>query len=199
MSKLHRSPRIHHQHLIRVHDRVQSVCYGQDGAVFEVFTYRGLDQSVSRRIHIGSRFVQNQNSVVPDDGPSQTDQLALTRAEVRAPFVHPLVQTVDGVFQFHLEAQKSRGIESRRQRTSSKARHKVASSHFSNGSRLYRRVLENNTGSWGMMEMCDLRSFRPMNWMLTRSISMAPSTLVRRKRAEMREDFPAPVRPTMPT
>lgn len=47
--------------------------------------------------------------------------------------------------------------------------------------------------------MCFLRSSRAMVPVSIPSISITPSTLANLNSAEMRDDFPAPVRPTTPT
>lgn len=53
--------------------------------------------------------------------------------------------------------------------------------------------------TWGMIVSFDLKSCRPMVDMSQPSIHMLPSTaLMMRKSAKVRDDFPAPVRPTIP-
>lgn len=53
-------------------------------------------------------------------------------------------------------------------------------------------------GSCGIMEILDLKSFNPTVAMSTPSISMAPSMGANLKREAIKEDLPAPVRPTIP-
>lgn len=60
-------------------------------------------------------------------------------------------------------------------------------------------LAENNTGSWGMIEIFDLRSCKPTVAVSTPSIVMVPSVAANRNREAMRVDLPAPVLPTIPT
>lgn len=59
--------------------------------------------------------------------------------------------------------------------TSSKARHKTASSIWSKGSRFFRSFPENRNGSWGIILMWLRRSCRPISPVFMPSISMTPS------------------------
>ena len=43
-----------------------------------------------------------------------------------------------------------------------------------------------------------LKSFSPSSWILTPSISILPRGSDKRNSVEIRDDFPAPVRPTTP-
>lgn len=76
--------------------------------------------------------------------------------------------------------------------------HKISSLCFSNGSKLYLIEPENNTGSWGMMEILDLRSLNPTLLMSTPSMVIVPSIGVSLNIDAIMDDFPAPVRPTIP-
>mmetsp|Transcript_6203 Transcript_6203/g.10389 ORF Transcript_6203/g.10389 Transcript_6203/m.10389 type:complete len:216 (+) Transcript_6203:106-753(+) len=68
------------------------------------------------------------------------------------------------------------------------------------GSRLDRIVPENNTGSCGITAITDRSVFRPMVAIFTPSIRISPlSNSTKRSNAVNNDDFPAPVRPTMPT
>lgn len=57
---------------------------------------------------------------------------------------------------------------------------------------------ENNTGSWGIIDMFDLKSFSPTLDISISSMEMVPSTGANLNIAAIRLDFPAPVLPTMP-
>jgi hypothetical protein len=58
----------------------------------------------------------------------------------------------------------------------------------------------NKAGSCGIIVNLDLKSYNPNLLTSTLSIKIVPSTgSMSRKRAKVREDFPAPVRPTIPT
>jgi len=83
--ELHRPAGIHHQHLVRVHDGVQPMGYGQHGALLELVADGGLDEAVRLGIHVGRGLVHHQDAVLAQDGPRQADQLALTHAKVGAP------------------------------------------------------------------------------------------------------------------
>ncbi len=82
--------------------------------------------------------------------------------------------------------------------TSSMACHNSESSYLSKGSKLQRMVPEKSCGSCGMIEMHCRRSWSPISWTRIPSIQMSPVGSVILKRAETRELFPAPVRPTIP-
>ena len=73
------------------------------------------------------------------------------------------------------------------------------SENSSNGSKLRRSVPENNTGSWGIIEIFFLKSSNAIVPVSMPSIKMFPSTIANLNKAAIKEDFPAPVLPTMPT
>jgi len=83
--------------------------------------------------------------------------------------------------------------------TSSSALHNCSSAYSLNGSKLYRIVPEKRTGSWGIIDTEDRSFARGMLAVLTSSRRTVPSGSVRRKIVAIRDDLPAPVRPTMPT
>lgn len=84
--------------------------------------------------------------------------------------------------------------------TSPSARQSCSSVYWSNGSRFDRIVPVNNNGSCGIMPIFDRKSSNPIVDVLIPSITMLPSSgSTSRNKAVMREDLPAPVRPTMPT
>lgn len=80
-----------------------------------------------------------------------------------------------------------------------------ASQHFSsvnvsNGSRLLLMVPMNRIGSWGTMLILDLRSARDILVISTPSMRIDPAYGSKTLNSDnAREDFPAPVLPTMPT
>ena len=82
--------------------------------------------------------------------------------------------------------------------TSSKAFHRSTSLNSPRGSKFFRREPEKRKGSWGMMEILDRRSCNPMLLVSIPSIKIFPSGSLNRKRAEISDDLPAPVRPTIP-
>lgn len=58
---------------------------------------------------------------------------------------------------------------------------------------------ENKTGSWGIIEILDRKSRNPNSCISTSSIIMFPSFIANLNNADIKEDFPAPVLPTIPT
>ena len=53
--------------------------------------------------------------------------------------------------------------------------------------------------TWGIIDNLLRRSLSPISVMHTPSILITPSGSARRKNAEISDDLPAPVRPTIPT
>lgn len=83
--------------------------------------------------------------------------------------------------------------------TSARAAHNTASRNSPNGSRFSLSKPENNAGSCGMIEILDRRSCSPIRMVFTPSMCISPEEgSTRRNKAVMREDLPAPVRPTIP-
>lgn len=96
--------------------------------------------------------------------------------------------------------------------TCSSAAHSRSSSPAPKGSRLERKLPENMTGSWGIIEMAARRWRNGTDPVSIPSMRMVPAVVVvvssllltlqsigaRRKRAWIIDDLPAPVRPTMP-
>lgn len=82
--------------------------------------------------------------------------------------------------------------------TSSIASHNSASEYSSKGSRFDRIVPEKRTGSWGIIEIFFRKSEMFINFVSIPSIIIDPCVSARRNSAVIIEDFPAPVRPTMP-
>lgn len=72
------------------------------------------------------------------------------------------------------------------------------SGYSSNGSKLFRIVPENKTGSWGIMEIEDLKSLRSKSCISISSIKIFPSFVANLNSASIKDDFPAPVLPTIP-
>lgn len=60
-------------------------------------------------------------------------------------------------------------------------------------------LAEKSMGSCGIIEMCLLRKFSPNVLVSTLSIVILPSVGANLKSADIRDDFPAPVLPTIPT
>ncbi len=83
--------------------------------------------------------------------------------------------------------------------TSSRAFHKSWSECWLKGSRFFLMVPVNSTGSCGMIDIFWRRSCRPISEVNTPSTKILPSGSIKRNSAEIRELFPAPVRPTIPT
>lgn len=92
----------------------------------------------------------------------------------------------------------SLGAPKHRPLTSSNAPHKVASLCSSKGSKFFRNVPENRIGSWGMMEIFERQCWRLTIALARPSMTMAPSSSQSRNSAWIRDDLPAPVRPTIP-
>lgn len=70
-------PLIQHYDPVRVHDRVQSMGYREDRAIFEFRSYRTLDEVVRFQINGRRGFIQHQNLRLPQQSPAQTDELPL--------------------------------------------------------------------------------------------------------------------------
>jgi len=83
--------------------------------------------------------------------------------------------------------------------TSSNAFKRIWSEYSLNGSKLARIVPENNNGSWGMMEILDRKSLNSNSCISISSIMILPSLQANLNKAEIKDDFPAPVLPTIPT
>lgn len=71
--------------------------------------------------------------------------------------------------------------------------------YSSNGSRLYRMVAWKRTGSCGIIEIFERKSLSAMLPVSTLSMTIDPSNGASLNKAAISEDFPAPVRPTIPT
>lgn len=68
----------------------------------------------------------------------------------------------------------------------------------SKGSKFNLSVVLNSTGSWGIIEILFLKSVKPIVFVSKSSISTCPRSVASLNRAVIKEDFPAPVRPTTP-
>ena len=55
---------------------------GKDCGAIELFADQLLDRLLSDDVDVGGGFVEHNDLVVPQDGPDDADQLALTDAEV---------------------------------------------------------------------------------------------------------------------
>ena len=62
---------------VAVHDGVEPVGDGEDGAVEEPLTDGLLDQSVSLGVDVGRGLVQDEDPVLSEHRPGQTHQLPL--------------------------------------------------------------------------------------------------------------------------
>ena len=82
--------------------------------------------------------------------------------------------------------------------TCSKALQMLWSSNTLKGSTLYRTGPLNSTGSWGIMDILVRTSCSPRPRHSTSSILILPIGSASLKKEDMREDFPAPVLPTIP-
>lgn len=82
--------------------------------------------------------------------------------------------------------------------TSSNAAQRVSSSYSPKGSKFLLRVPENSTGSCGMILIFERRSCKPIAFVSMPSMVIWPSGSVSRNSDPINDDFPAPVRPTMP-
>lgn len=83
--------------------------------------------------------------------------------------------------------------------TSSKAVQRAWSGYSSKGSKFFRIVPENKTGSCGMMESLERNSCSPKMFMSRSSMKIDPSLRANLNNAPIKDDFPAPVLPTIPT
>ncbi len=107
------------------------------------------------------------------------------------PEIPPHVNNYDGV-------PKKKPQNKYKNITSSKTFQSLSSDFWLLGSRFLRTVFENIAGSWGMMERRLRRSCKPKAPMEMPSIRISPLGSVMRYIDEMRDDLPAPVRPTIP-
>jgi len=83
--------------------------------------------------------------------------------------------------------------------TSPSARHKDSSVNWSKGSKFDLIVPVNNNGSCGIIPIFDRKSSRPIFEILIPSMTMFPSSdSTSLNNADINEDLPAPVRPTIP-
>ena len=83
---------IHHHDPVTVHDGVQSVGDGQDGAGGELAPDSGLNQVVRFQVNSGRGLVQEQYLGLPQTGAGQTDKLPLTHTEVSSTLRHVVVE-----------------------------------------------------------------------------------------------------------
>ena len=61
-----------------VHDGIESMCYGEDCALFELLSDRVLDQIVCLQVHSCCGFIQNQDLCLTEQSASQADKLSLS-------------------------------------------------------------------------------------------------------------------------
>lgn len=74
----------------------------------------------------------------------------------------------------------------------------LSSGNSKYGSKLNLTEAENNTGSWGMIVISLLNFLRSKSSVFMPSMNISPSTGANLNKADIIEDFPAPVRPTIP-
>lgn len=82
--------------------------------------------------------------------------------------------------------------------TSSNAFQIIQSEYSSKGSKFFRIVPENNTGCWGMIVSLDRNSYRSISWISIPSMMILPSWKPNLNNDPTKDDFPAPVLPTIP-
>lgn len=63
-----------------IHDSVESVSNGEDGAVFKLSPDGGLDEVVRLQVDGGCGFIEDEDPGLPQESSSQTHQLPLTHA-----------------------------------------------------------------------------------------------------------------------
>ena len=73
---------VEHEDPVALDDRVESMRDGKDCGAIELFADQLLDRLLSDDVDVGGGFVEHNDLVVPQDGPDDADQLALTDAEV---------------------------------------------------------------------------------------------------------------------
>lgn len=64
-----------------VHDSVEPVSYGEDGAVLKLGADGGLDEVVGLQVDSSRGLVQDKDPGLPQESSGQTHQLPLTHAE----------------------------------------------------------------------------------------------------------------------
>lgn len=64
-----------------IHNSVESVCDGEDGAVFKLTPDRGLDEVIRLQVNSSCSFIQDEDPGLPQQSSSQTHQLPLTHTE----------------------------------------------------------------------------------------------------------------------
>ena len=79
---------VQHHDLVRVHDGVDPVGDGEDGALPELLPDGGLDEAVRLKVHGGGGLVQHVDPGVPQQGPRQAHQLSLTLRQVFTALLH---------------------------------------------------------------------------------------------------------------
>ena len=86
------------KYLITLDDSVESVCNGQDRRVFELLTDQLLDCLLGHDIDVCSGLVEQDDSVVAEDGADDADELALADTEVLALFLDLELKTLSFLF-----------------------------------------------------------------------------------------------------
>ena len=90
------------KHLITLNDGVESVCNGQNSRVCELLTDQLLDGLLGHNINVCGGLVEQDDSVVAEDGADDTDELALADTEVFAFFLDLELQTLSFLFIYQI-------------------------------------------------------------------------------------------------
>ena len=88
---------VQHHHPVAVHDGVEPVGDGDDGALRELLPDGGLHQVVSLQVHGRGGLVQDEDLGLPQEGPGQAHELSLTHGEVGAALSDLVVETLGEV------------------------------------------------------------------------------------------------------
>ena len=80
--ELHQLALVEDHDVVIVHDGVQPVGDGQDGGVLELSPDGLLDQVISLEVHSSRGFIQDEDLGLPEQGPGQTDELALPHWQI---------------------------------------------------------------------------------------------------------------------
>ena len=75
------------EHFITLNDSVESVCNGQDRCASKLLTDQLLDCLLGHDIDVCSGLVEQDDSIVAEDGADDADELALADTEVFAFFL----------------------------------------------------------------------------------------------------------------
>ena len=85
---------VHHNYLVVIRHRVQSVRNCYDRCVLEVPLYALLDQGVGFEVDVGCGFVQHQKTVLSQHGPCQAQKLLFSNRKYFRRVRQTLIQLV---------------------------------------------------------------------------------------------------------